>query len=291
MPTIQWALQRFRASLQRRNYAAPTVDSYFLDLGLFWQDVEGSLSQISFRDVDRFIDQQHAQGLTAATINRRLYALKHFFDFLIEQRVGSLNPVKPSHLLRRGRPLPKPLAQEPLERLCARIQQPMDRALFVLMLRCGVRVSEVARLNVRDIDWTQQTLRIEQGKGRKDRSVYLSADALASLRACLQRRPAGVPGDVVFWNQKRFSRTLSVKAIQKKMARYATAAGIRASCHRLRHTFASNLLEQGAEVVSIRELLGHAAITSSERYAKISNQKVKQEYLRTMRKVLQQNKV
>jgi site-specific recombinase XerD len=75
------------------------------------------------------------------------------------------------------------------------------------------------------------------------------------------------------------------------MARYAAAAGISASCHSLRHTFASNLLEQGAEVVSIRELLGHASITSSERYAKISNQKVKQEYLRTMRKVLRQNKV
>ena len=95
----------------------------------------------------------------------------------------------------------------------------------------------------------------------------------------------------MFWNQKRFSRTLSVKAMQKKMARYAAAAGLSASCHSLRHTFASNLLEQGAEVVFIRELLGHASITSSERYAKISNQKVKQEYLRTMRKVLRQNKV
>jgi site-specific recombinase XerD len=291
MPTIRSAMQRFRAYLQRRNYAAHTVDSYLLDLELFCQDIDGPLSQISFHDVDQFIDQQQAQSLTAATINRRLYALKHFFDFLIEQGVGSLNPVKPSHLLRRGRPLPKPLAQEPLERLFARIQHPMDRALFLLMLRCGLRVSEVARLKVRDIDWTQQTLRIEQGKGRKDRYVYLSADALASLRECLQRRPAGVPGDLVFWNQKRSSRTLSVKAIQKKMARYATAAGISASCHSLRHTFATNLLEQGAEVVSIRELLGHASITSSERYAKISNQKVKQEYLRTMRKVLQQNKV
>jgi site-specific recombinase XerD len=291
MPTIRSAMQRFRAYLQRRNYAAHTVDSYLLDLELFCQDIDGPLSQISFHEVDRFIDQQQAQGLTAATINRQLYALKHFFDFLIEQGVGSLNPVKPSHLLRRGRPLPKPLAQEPLERLFARIQQPMDRALFLLMLRCGLRVAEVAHLKVRDIDWTQQTLRIEQGKGRKDRSVYLSADALASLQECLQRRPARVPGDVVFWNQKRSGRTLSVKAIQKKMARYATAAGISASCHRLRHTFATNLLEQGAEVVSIRELLGHASITSSERYAKISNQKVKQEYLRTMRKVLQQNKV
>jgi site-specific recombinase XerD len=100
-----------------------------------------------------------------------------------------------------------------------------------------------------------------------------------------------VPEEAVFWNQKRPTRTLSVKAIQKKMARYAKAAGIVASCHTLRHTFASNLLEQGAEIVSIRELLGHASITSSERYAKVSNQHVKQVYVRTMKKVLQRTRV
>jgi site-specific recombinase XerD len=219
MPTIRSALPRFRAYLQRRHYAAHTVDSYLLDLDLFCQDVDGPLSQISFHDVDRFIDQQHAPGLTSATINRRRYALKHLFDFLLEHPLTSVNPVNPSQLLRRGRPLPKPLAQEPRARLFARIQHPMARAVFLLMLRCGLRVSDVAHLKVRDSDWTQQTLRIEQGKGRKDRYVYLSADALASLQECLKRRPAGVPGDLVFWNQTRSGRTLSVKAIQKKMAR------------------------------------------------------------------------
>jgi integrase/recombinase XerD len=167
----------------------------------------------------------------------------------------------------------------------------MDRTVFLLMLRCGLRVSAVVQLKLGDIDWTQQALHIEQGKGRKDRRVYLSADAVASLRECVQRRPSGVPGDAVFWNQKRPSRPLSVKAIQKKMARYANAAGIVASCHSLRHTFASNLLEEGAEIVSIRELLGHASISSSERYARLSNQQVKQEYLRTMKRVLQRSKV
>ena len=75
------------------------------------------------------------------------------------------------------------------------------------------------------------------------------------------------------------------------MERYAKAAGIKASCHSLRHTFASNLLEAGAEVIAIKELLGHASIASSERYARVSNQKVKQEYLRSMQKILHQSKV
>jgi integrase/recombinase XerD len=167
----------------------------------------------------------------------------------------------------------------------------MDKALFLLMWRGGLRVSEVAQLKLQDIDWSQQAVLVAQGKGRQERRRYLSADAVASLRECLTRRPSGVPEDAVCWNQKRPSRTLSVKAIQKKMARYAKAAGGVASCHRWRQTLASNLLEQGAEIVSIRELLGHASISSSERYTKASNQQVKQEYLRTMKKVLQRRKV
>ena len=93
------------------------------------------------------------------------------------------------------------------------------------------------------------------------------------------------------WNRKRAARPLSVQALQKKMERYAKAAGIIASCHSLRHPFASNLLEHGAEVVAIRDFLGHSQIASSERYAQLSGQKIKQEYMRTMPKILQQGQV
>ena len=95
----------------------------------------------------------------------------------------------------------------------------------------------------------------------------------------------------MFWNQKRPHRALSAKGIQKKMERYAKAAGIKASCHSLRHTFASNLLEAGAEVISIKELMGHASIKSSERYAKLSNQRVKHVYQQTIRKVIAKTRV
>jgi site-specific recombinase XerD len=291
MRPIPEAVQHLRAYLQRRNYAAHTLDNYTLDLQLFFTRVEKPLHDISFREIEQFIDQQPQHGLAPTTINRRLYALKHLFDFLIERQSLDVTPVKPTHLLRRGRTLPKALSQEHIEQLFAHIRGAMDRALCLLRLRCGLRGSAVAQLKVRDIDWTQQALRIAQGKGRKDRRVYVSADAVASLRECVPRRPSGVPGDAVFWNQKRPSRPLSVKAIQKKMARYARAAGIVASCHSLRHTFASNLREQGAEIVSIRELLGHASISASERDAKLSNQHVKHAYLRTMKRVLQRSKV
>jgi site-specific recombinase XerD len=167
----------------------------------------------------------------------------------------------------------------------------MDRALFLVMLRCGLRVSEVAELKLAHIDWEQQALLVEPGKGRKARRVYMSPDAVASLQQCLAQHPGHQAKGDVFWNRKRYQQPLSVKAIQKKMERYAKAAEIPASCHRLRHTFASNLLEHGAEVVVIRDFLGHSQIASSERYAKVSSQKIKQAYLRTMQKILKQGQV
>jgi site-specific recombinase XerD len=290
MDTIrQTAIDRFRSYLERRQFSAHTITSYTLDLRLFFTEVSVPLAQVSFREVDQFVEQQHNRSW--ATINRRLNALKHFFDFCLDQQLVKGNPVKPSHFVRRGRPLPKALSQEQVQQLFAQITHPLDRALFLVMLRGGLRVSEVAHLQLNHIDWEQQALHIVQGKGRKDRRVYLSPDAIAGLTQCIEQHPGDRAQGYVFWNRKRQGQPLSIKAIQKKMERYAKAAGISASCHSLRHTFASNLLEHGAEVVTIRDFLGHSQLASSERYAKVSSQKVKQEYLRTMQKILKQGKV
>ena len=282
----------FCAYLRTRNYSPHTIENYGRDLRLFFAPLQKALRAVSWRDIEHFIQQQHQAQLAATTINRRLHALKHFFDYLVMERQTLVtNPVKPSHLLRQGRPLPKKLSQDQVRLLFTQITNPLDHALYLLILRCGLRVSDVARLRHSDLDWEQQSLRIDQGKGRKDRVVYVSADALAALRTCLAVRPAAVPREVVFWNQKRPHRALSSKGMQKKMERYAKAAGIKASCHSLRHTFASNLLEEGAEVISIKELLGHASMESSERYAKLSNQRVKQIYQQTIRKVMAKTRV
>jgi site-specific recombinase XerD len=281
------AITQFCAHLHTRHYSLHTVDNYGRDLRLFFALVGKDPETVSGRDITYFVEQQRQVQRAATTINRRLNVLQHFFDYLAtERQTLGINPVKPSHFLRRGHPLPKTLSRDQVRRLFAQITNPLDHALCLLMLRCGLRVSEVARLKRADLDWEQQALRVNQGKGRKDRVVYVAADALTALRTCLALRPAVVPDDLLFWNQKRPQRPLSSKGIQKKLERYAKAADIKASCHSLRHTFASNLLEEGAEVISIKELLGHASIKSSERYAKLSNQRVKDVYLQTMRKVI-----
>jgi integrase len=189
----------------------------------------------------------------------RIHALKSFYEFLFvtADKDEYPMPIKPSHYVRQGRPLPQKLTTAEVKRLFAAITIEIDKTLFLLMLRCGLRVAEVAALRLSDIDWTERALIVRQGKGRKDRRVYLSNYILSSLEQLLNLRPRVVPADVVFWNQKRLSQPLSIKAIQKKMERYAKSAGIKASCHSLRHTFASNLLEAGAEVIYIKEFLGH----------------------------------
>src|SRR5213080_4430978 len=187
----QTAIDRFRAYLERRQFSAHTIASYTLDLRLFFTEVAVPLAQVSFREVDQFVEHQHQYDRAWATINRRLNALKHFFDFCLDQQWVAGNPVKPSHFVRRGHPLPKALAGEQVQRLFAQIAHPMDRALFLVMLRCGLRVSEVAQLKLEHIDWEQQALHIVQGKGRKDRRGYMSPDAVASVQQCRKRNKKG----------------------------------------------------------------------------------------------------
>ncbi len=286
-------IESFTDYLKTRHYSPHTVANYELDLRLFFALIEKPPSQVTWRDVDCFLQQQHRQGLAPTTVNRRIHALKSFYEFLFVTGGNDEYPmpIKPSHYVRQGRPLPKKLTTAEVKRLFAPITNEVDKTLFLLMLRCGLRVAEVAALKLSDIDWTERALIIRQGKGRKDRRVYLSNDILSSLEQLFSQRPRTIPEDVVFWNQKRLSQPLSIKAIQKKMERYAKSAGIKASCHSLRHTFASNLLEEGAEVIYIKEFLGHNSITSSERYAKLSNQRVKQMYLQTIGKVINKTRV
>ena len=113
--TIRQAMTRFQAYLQRRQYAAHTIINYTLDLQVFFAHWPQTLAHVSFWDIEQFIDRQYQQGLAPTTLHRRLHALKHFFDYLVEQRRVLGNPVKPSHMVRRGRPLPKVLSQDQVQ--------------------------------------------------------------------------------------------------------------------------------------------------------------------------------
>lgn len=159
----------------------------------------------------------------------------------------------------------------------------------MLMLRCGLRVEEVSRLTVDAVEFSRNRLFVANGKGRKDRVVYLSKDAKAALNDYLRRRSSKTR--YVFLVQKGplKGKPISVRGIQKRIEYYARESRTKASCHSLRHTMATQLLNADADLSTIQDLLGHAHITTTQRYCKVSNVKVQRDYYHAIEIIMQRS--
>ena len=253
---------------------------------LLWLDV--SIEEVSPRTISAYIDFLMAQKLKPKSINCQLERIRQFYYYLIEEgRFERPNPVKYSYHLKMPKPLPRNLEEGELDVLFDAVKDSRDRAIFMLMLRCGLRVSEVAGLSLADIDPLRQRLTIHDAKWRKDRVVYISDDALEALGDYLKIRPDATT-QKLFLVQKGTYRglPLSIRGIQKRVEYYAKKTGLKISCHHLRHTMATQMLNADAELVSIQDLLGHSWITTTQRYCRVSNRKVERDYHRAMEKVM-----
>jgi site-specific recombinase XerD len=233
--------------------------------------------------VDYLLQKQR----TPKTITCHLQTIRLFFDYLInEEGIPIINPVTRISL-RLPKPLPRHLKDDQVTRLLAVITDVRDRAMFMLMLRCGLRVQEVADLTVDAVDYQRKQIFVSKGKGSKDRIVYVSEDARSALLAYLSKRSA--KGKRLFLVQKgpMKGQPLSVRGIQKRMEYYARKSKLNVSCHRLRHTMATQLLNADADLATIQDLLGHEQITTTQRYCWIANLKVQRDYYKAMEVVLQ----
>jgi site-specific recombinase XerD len=217
-----------------------------------------------------------------------LDSIRGFYNYLIdEEELRIDNPVKRNYNLRLPRPLPRYLRDEDVPRLFANIKNMRDRAIFMLMLRCGLRLEEVATLTLRAIDLHRAQLFIYDGKGGKDRIVYLSDDALEALSRYLKKRPSSRTRKVFLVEKGDYQgKPLSMRGIQKRMEYYAGKASLKVSCHQLRHTMATQLLNADADLVIIQDLLGHNQIRTTQRYCKVSNLKVQRDYHKAIGKVM-----
>lgn len=283
----------FAADLARRFPGTSTAVHYVSDIRIFLHWFDGPATHTQRTDVDRFIIWQQTLGRARATINRRLVALRMWFEFLADRahaegRMPSTNPVHPRrHYLRPADPLPRDLPDAQVRRLLAAISSPRDRALVLLMLRAGLRVSEVQCLHVEECVFAQHArqrsrLRV-QGKGRRERMVYLATDAEAALLDWLAVRPA-TAGPRVFTN--RWGQPITVTGIQLQVAAYGRRVGLRVSCHQLRHTFARQLIEVGTPVTTVQRLLGHRSLRSTQRYLSLADPIVHRDYDAAMARLL-----
>jgi site-specific recombinase XerD len=254
---------------------------------VLWLDLP--VEQVDKHKISAYIDYLLAKRLSPKTINCHLGVIRGFYRYLQKEEDREvINPVSKGRSLRLARPLPRHLRDEEVVLFFRSVKSRRDRALFMLMLRCGLRVEEVASLSLDAIDYRQSRLFVYNGKGGKDRVVYISSDASEALAEYLRIRWPTTRERKVFLVEKGRCRgkPISVRGIQKRIELYAKECRIDVSCHQLRHTMATQLLNADADLVTIQDLLGHTRIKTTQRYCRVSNLKVQRDYHRAMQEVM-----
>jgi site-specific recombinase XerD len=244
------------------------------------------LTQTTPQDIAAFITVAHASGLAPTTINTQLGMLRAFFAHLRDDGQMAQQPVRRYHRLATPLVLPKPMPDADLVAFFQVIDAARDRLIFLWMLRCGLRVSEVCALTWEAMDQQAGTIRINQGKGRVDRIVYLAPDVTQTLEGWRRHQP---PGVYLFPSPKPQRAHLFRSMINRLMDQYLAAAGLprQYSPHSLRHTFATQLLNAGVPLEVLKELMGHYSIALTLRYAQLYDTTKKQQYERAMRQITQ----
>ena len=286
------ALSAFDRDMRARSLAERTRKAYGVDLGQFveWAGGRGlAPGEVRHRDVRRFGAGLSSEGASAATVARKLAAVRGLFDFLVRsERVGQ-NPADLVSSPKREQKLPRVLsgeqARELLERIPARTPLELrDRAMLELAYSCGLRCEEIVNLERDSYDFESEQLRV-LGKGSKERLLPVGEPAQRALRRYLDKGRhalAGEPRETALFLSKS-GRRLSNSDVSRRLALWvreaALAAGV--SPHALRHSFATHLLEGGADLRTIQELLGHASISTTQVYTRVDAARLREAYAAT----------
>ena len=239
------------------------------------------LTRVTPDDIDAWLDAAETKGYAPSTRDNRVKEVKRFYAFLIDQGHLVDQPVRPHrHQIIVPQRLPKPMPDDDLVTFFRVIDRLRDRLLFLIMLRCGLRAGEARTLPWAAINWEQGTIRIDNSKGAVDRVVYFSSDVEATLR---QWQGVQDPDTYyVFPSPMRAYKgiRLSRARVHSLMAHYVAKAGINKdyTSHCLRHTFATNLLNAGAALEVVKELMGHTSLDMTLRYAKLYDSTKRQQY-------------
>jgi integrase/recombinase XerC len=278
-------IERFLRFLGAERGASPlTLKSYREDLRQLEEFLRsagcrspGEASSVILR---RFAAGLHAAGYAASSVARKLASTRSFYAFGQREGWVPANPAKPLRSPKRSRKLPKFLTGEEIGRLLAAPQPARagglrDRAILELMYSSGVRVQELANLNDADLDLRGGTIRV-RGKGRRERMGIVGSHAQRAVQAWLASRPrraiasSRTAPQPLFTN--KFGGRLSVRGVARLLEKHLAVAGLarRASPHTLRHSFATHLLDAGADIRSVQELLGHKSLVTTQIYTHVS---------------------
>jgi site-specific recombinase XerD len=286
------ALAGYDRDLRARSMAERTRKAYAVDLGQFVEWARGrglEPAGVRHRDVRRYGAGLSSGGAAAATVARKLAAIRGLFDFLVRtERVGQ-NPAELVSSPKREEKLPRVLRGEQVRTLLERIpaRTPLelrDRAMLELAYSCGLRCEEIINLDADSFDFETEQLRV-LGKGSKERLLPVGEPAQRALRSYLERGRhalAADPREAALFLSKS-GRRLSGSDVTRRLALWvreaALAGGV--SPHSLRHSFATHLLEGGADLRTIQELLGHASISTTQVYTRVDAARLREAYAAT----------
>jgi len=282
----------YQRHLKRRNFSAHTVINYMSSIKLFILWLKVPVQEANFNHVSAYIDDLLSKRMHPQSINSNLYRIRGFYDFLYYEKGMSIkNPVRERCGLRLPKPLPKYLRNTDVKKFFDIIHKVRDIAIFKIMLRCGLRLEETANLTKDAVDLEHQQLIVYNGKGKKDRVAFISNDAKEALMRYLKQRSSS-RFKKIFLVEKgtHKGKPISVHGIKKRMEYYAKKSGVKLSCHHLRHTMATQMLNADTDLVTIQTLLGHSRITTTERYSKVHNAKARRDYFKAMHFIVEKPK-
>ncbi|HEV8378506.1 MAG TPA: tyrosine recombinase XerC [Tepidisphaeraceae bacterium] len=289
-----------------RHFSDYTVKSYGADLIQFGQFMSGAIGHgahnsgpISDAELDKrhlaveplaireFLAYLYGQNYTKSTTARKLATLRSFYKFLMRRGQISLNPLSTIRTPKQEKRLPKCLDLDQIQKLLdtpgdADILSARDKAMLEVLYSSGIRVSELVELDMADLDLQEGVLRVK-GKGRKDRLTPIGSQAIKALQKYFEFRASERPSHEpmtgrVFLN--KHGGSLSTRSVRRKLDKYLVAAGLDPgiSPHTLRHSFATHLLNNGADLRSVQELLGHQSLSTTQVYTHLTTNRVKQVY-------------
>jgi integrase/recombinase XerC len=293
-------IQKFVTYLEHeRNFSVHTVRCYGTDLVAFAAFLAGPgatpddspgqafsdrIRRVTPLDLRGYLAELRRAEYSRATVARKIATLRSFYKFLARQGEVQANPVKVIRTPRQEKRLPKFLDPADVERLLAAphgndMLSLRDGAMLEVLYSTGMRVSELVGMDLEDIDPIGECVRV-RGKGKRERFAPLGSFAIKSLNRYLEARAArGVlDAKAVFVN--RHGQRLSSRSVRRKLDKYLAMAGLQghATPHTLRHSFATHMLERGADLRAVQELLGHRSLSTTQIYTHVTANRLKQVY-------------
>jgi len=272
----KWRMNHKPSTLKNSSHVVSSFLIFYAGMG------KSHLQDVVSGDIESFVEHEQDRGLKVTTVRTRLNCLWAFLQFLIEQDIIDGRILKRKIRLRVPEFLPRAIAPGDVRKLLGAIKEIRDRALILVLLRTGMRIGEVLRLSMRDLDVREKKIHIYEGeKNCLGRVVYLSDDALMALKLWLSKRKP--EKEYLFYGLG--TKQLCYTSARNILTRYLRETGLQHkgyTMHSLRHTFASELLNAGMRLECLQLLLGHRDIEMTRRYARLTDKSREEEYFRAM---------